>query len=74
MTSEHISYGAYLSPIDTSSSFGNIRIGQAYMNRLSAMRPDLHEKLIGSPNDPFYDDGRLPEFFKFLEAHWEKEQ
>jgi hypothetical protein len=43
------------------------RRGQAYMNALRFIRPDLYDKLTGSVDDCFYRDDRLDGFFDALE-------
>lgn len=41
----------------------DLRTGQAYMNALSAVRPDVYEKIINTEADCFYQDSRLGVFF-----------
>lgn len=42
------------------------RKGQTYFNVLTKLHPELAEEVRGSKIDPFYNDERLPEFFKFI--------
>lgn len=44
-----------------------MRIGQAYMNSLSSIRPDLYDGITNTQSDCFYDDSLIPLFFKWLE-------
>jgi hypothetical protein len=38
------------------------RKGQAFFNVLYEMEPELAHRVIGTDADPFYDDGKLPDF------------
>jgi hypothetical protein len=39
-----------------------LRKGQAFFNVLLELEPDVAHGLTGTAEDPFYDDGKLPEF------------
>jgi hypothetical protein len=39
-----------------------LRKGQAFFNVLQEMEPELADRITSSADDPFYDDGKLPEF------------
>jgi hypothetical protein len=39
-----------------------LRKGQAFFNVLLELEPEVAHRLIGTAEDPFYDDGKLPEF------------
>jgi hypothetical protein len=39
-----------------------LRAGQAYFNVLLELEPEFAERLTGTADDPFYDDGKLPGF------------
>ena len=39
-----------------------LRKGQAFFNVLLQLEPDVAHRLMGTAEDPFYDDGKLPEF------------
>lgn len=42
------------------------RYGQALMNCLWNIRPDLHALVMGTENDPFYNNRNIVGFVKFL--------
>lgn len=42
------------------------RQGQAALNVLNIVRPDLYAAVTATENDPFHDDTRLPQFFTWL--------
>lgn len=46
------------------------RKGQAFFNELLVVRPDLADKVRGTPLDPFYQDSRLEEFLLFVARNW----
>ena len=46
------------------------RQGQAFMNALWTVRPDLYEVLTGTTHDPFYRDDNLPEAINILHQHF----
>lgn len=49
------------------------RIGQAWMNALREMRPDLYEKLMSHDSgryDPFYNDRLIPAARTLVELWW----
>ena len=37
-------------------------MGQCYFNALYDVEPELADEIRGTSDDPFYDDGRIPEF------------
>jgi hypothetical protein len=39
-----------------------LRKGQTFFNVLREMEPELADRLTGTADDPFYNDGKLPEF------------
>jgi hypothetical protein len=39
-----------------------LRKGQTFFNVLHELDRDLADRLSGTTTDPFYDDGKLPEF------------
>jgi hypothetical protein len=39
-----------------------LRKGQAFFNVLLELEPDVAHRLMGTAEDPFYDDGKLPQF------------
>lgn len=43
-----------------------LRYGQAIMNALNDVRPDLYKEITGTNNDPFYDDNKLVLFMRYL--------
>jgi len=43
------------------------RYGQALFNVLDIEYPELSKQIIGSMNDPFYYDYKIPNFFIWLE-------
>lgn len=47
------------------------RRGQSLFNALSAVRPELAEKLRTSDMDPFYWDDRLSAALLWIDQHWE---
>jgi len=47
-----------------------IRLGQAYMNNLSKIDPDLSGYMAGSKYDPFYDDSRIEAFLTYVNDTW----
>lgn len=48
------------------------RMGQFAWNYLYEVRPDICRLIMAGPKaiDPFYDDSRIPAFFKFVEENW----
>jgi hypothetical protein len=38
------------------------RKGQTFFNVLHEMEPELADRITGTDADPFYDDGKLPDF------------
>ena len=41
---------------------GQLRKGQAWMNALAEVAPDLYGLVSGTEADCFYDDGKIPAF------------
>jgi hypothetical protein len=39
-----------------------LRKGQTFFNVLREMEPELADGIAGTADDPFYNDGKLPEF------------
>jgi hypothetical protein len=39
-----------------------MRKGQTFYNVLLELEPELAERLVGTADDPFYDDAKLPDF------------
>lgn len=48
----------------------NLREGQAHMNVLCEYRNDVYMKIIGTDDDPFYDNKRMPRFRSRLTQLW----
>lgn len=46
------------------------RAGQCYFNTLWEHRPDLSEPIRGTALDPFYDDGKVPDFLVAVGERW----
>ena len=51
-----------------------LRHGQAIMNVLYLIRPDLHKKIMGTDFDCFYDDGSVQDSLDHLERIWDDKQ
>jgi len=51
-----------------------LRHGQAIMNVLYLIRPDLHKKIMGTDFDCFYDDGTVKYALDHLERIWDDKQ
>ncbi|AEC53172.1 hypothetical protein SCRM01_226 [Synechococcus phage S-CRM01] len=49
----------------------DLRYGQAMMNFLCLVCPELDAKITGTDVDPFYDDNRVPVFLEYLGNHWD---
>ncbi len=49
---------------------GFIRKGQAHFNLLYNLNPELAQEVTDTEVDPFYDDTRLPAFYKWVEENW----
>ena len=47
------------------------RYGQAHMNLLSEINPELARSVTNTPNDPFYSDLKMENFRKWLACVWE---
>jgi hypothetical protein len=47
------------------------RNGQAAFNTLYAVHPQLAEQVHNTDIDPFYDDDVLPDFYEWVNDHWE---
>ena len=41
---------------------GGLRKGQTFFNVLREMEPELADRIAGTADDPFYNDGKLPGF------------
>ena len=54
-----------------STDRGDQRYGQWLMNRLFLSNPKTHSEILGTDEDPFYDDLKLPRFWKKLGVVWE---
>lgn len=52
----------------------HIRIGQSLFNFLHDKNPVLANKLRGTDVDPFYNDNRIPEAWKFIYENWDESQ
>ena len=46
-----------------------LREGQAFMNALSEVNPELYKQITGTEADCFYDDEKIPTFFNKLCDH-----
>lgn len=42
---------------------GHQRDGQALMNALYSVNPDLYQEITGTDADPFYDDNKIEKFW-----------
>lgn len=77
MTTPAIDYGEYnrlvmgalILQVDTPTS-EQWRRGQAYFNILHLMRPDLAERVRGTPMDPFHQDDKIGDFLAWVVLHW----
>lgn len=49
----------------------DLRIGQATFNALCEIEPELAELVRSQPQDPFFRDEQLPDFWAWL-ASWEE--
>ena len=57
-------------------NYPNIRKGQFLLNHLHSVKPDLANMLAFEPhnvNDPYYDDGKIPSFWTFVEQNWNQQ-
>lgn len=43
-----------------------MRRGQAMMNELYRIRPELYNAITATANDPFYIDSKIPNFIKLV--------
>jgi hypothetical protein len=48
------------------TSNGQLRYGQAHINALHQIRPELYEAITETESDCFYNDEKIPKFMKFL--------
>jgi hypothetical protein len=48
----------------------DVRIGQAYFNTLSVIRPELAEQIRGTDFDAFHDNNLLPKMLNYAYRHW----
>lgn len=47
------------------------RRGQFAFNKLNNVRPDIADAIVRSgEHDPFYDEGKLSDFYEFVKASW----
>jgi len=46
--------------------YPSLRKGQSLMSTLYEIDTTIYRKIVGTDNDPFYDDKKLDNFFKFL--------
>lgn len=53
-------------------NFPGERTGQRYFNALCDVELELANEIRGTSDDPFYDDGRLPEFMGLVCARLTK--
>ena len=53
-----------------SKSRGRLRRGQVAFNVLHTVNPYLALKITGTRRDPYYDDARLPEFYRYVAENW----
>lgn len=58
---------------DHASAKGPQRDGQWAFNCLFFNRPDLSEQIRGTILDPYYNDDFLPQFWIWVEQHWDDE-
>lgn len=49
------------------------RKGQAIMNHLTMVRPDLTSKIVGTQLDCFYTDDRIQNCINFIYQNWEND-
>lgn len=47
-----------------------LRRGQAFMNSLIEVRPDLAQQLVRLNMNPFYDDSKLWAAVEHVRTHW----
>jgi hypothetical protein len=64
-------YGFRLAVQQQYGEFPHLRIGQVYFGLLEELRPDLAEKLRGSPHDPFYKTEVPIEAEQLVEKEWD---
>ncbi len=64
-------YGFRLAVQQHYGEFPHLRIGQVYFNLLDEVRPDLAEKLRGSPHDPFNATEIPIEAEQLVEREWD---
>lgn len=46
------------------------RLGQAVYNRLHEIRPDIANKIVGTPLDPYYKNSVTTETWEFIHQNW----
>lgn len=67
-----MTYGEYLKMVKrVIPAVPEWRAGQCAFNSLWKVRPDLAELVSCTSRDPFYNDGRLVEFYAWLERNWD---
>jgi hypothetical protein len=52
---------------------GSIRLGQAGFNALHDIDKELAEKIVGTNQDPYYDDEKVDALIEFLSNEWKQE-
>lgn len=65
-----MTYEMYLHDYSVFAGRTKLRQGQLAYNVLSAIRPGLARSINASALDPFHSDEALPDFFAYIEAHW----
>lgn len=51
----------------------SLRKGQAIMNHLTMVRPDLASRIVGTQLDCFYTDDRIQNCINFIYQNWESD-
>jgi hypothetical protein len=60
----------YLTAVQERQERTGERLGQAYFNVLTYVRPDLADKIRGGHLDPFYRDKLINEFLNAVSVNW----
>lgn len=66
-----MTYEMYLHDYSVFATRTKLRSGQLAYNMLSAIRPELARSINAGPFDPFYVDDALPDFFSYIQTHWD---
>lgn len=68
-----ISFSEYVAMVADAfnSPHNDYRQGQAAFNTLYAVHPQLAEAVHFTDIDPFYNDSVLPDFYEWVNDHWE---